>query len=149
MTGQQTHRNQNGFTLLELMIVMVIIGILAALAIPRFLTASTRAKQSEAGEILKQIYTMEFVYKKAAGTFGDDGINIMSADPSVPGSGGGTFPEIGAEVQVNNRYQYDINAGATTFTATATANLDDDATDDVWTIDQTGNLQCTSNDAIS
>ncbi|MCK4273212.1 prepilin-type N-terminal cleavage/methylation domain-containing protein, partial [bacterium] len=40
--------NRRGFTLIELMIVVVIIGILAALAIPRFMQATTKSKQSEA-----------------------------------------------------------------------------------------------------
>ena len=53
------HNRQKGFTLIELMIVVVIIGILAALAIPRFMTATVKSKQSEAKGILKQMYTME------------------------------------------------------------------------------------------
>jgi MSHA pilin protein MshA len=45
-------RKNEGFTLVELMVVIVIIGILAALAIPRFTEASTKAKISEIPIIL-------------------------------------------------------------------------------------------------
>jgi len=55
-------RNQKGFTLIELMIVVVIIGILAALAVPRFMSTSGKAKKAEAKTILKQIYQLERVY---------------------------------------------------------------------------------------
>ncbi len=40
-------KNNKGFTLIELMVVIVIIGVLAALAIPKFTDASTKAKISE------------------------------------------------------------------------------------------------------
>ena len=78
-------RNQKGFTLIELMIVVVIIGILAALAIPRFMTASTKSKQSEAKQILKQIYVMERAYFQEKGSYTNDldalGVQLMPVPP--------------------------------------------------------------------
>src|SRR5215211_7588462 len=65
-------RNQKGFTLIELMIVVVIIGILAALAIPRFTQASARAKEKEADGILKQVYTLQQTYYANNGTWAAD-----------------------------------------------------------------------------
>jgi type IV pilus assembly protein PilA len=55
-------RNKKGFTLIELMIVVAIIGILAAIAIPNFLKFQAKSKQSEAKTNLKAIYTAETGY---------------------------------------------------------------------------------------
>jgi len=68
-----------GFTLIELMIVVVIIGILAAIAIPRFMAASTKSKQSEAKLILKQIYEMERAYHQEYGTYACNGKTMCGA----------------------------------------------------------------------
>src|SRR5262245_63251640 len=58
----QKLKGQKGFTLIELMIVVAIIGILAAIAIPNFLAYQARAKQSEAKTNLGGIYTSQIGY---------------------------------------------------------------------------------------
>ena len=137
-------RNQKGFTLIELMIVVVIIGILAALAIPRFMASTTRSKQSEAKEILKQIYVMERAYRQEYDTYWGNGVSADANNPT-------NFARIGVEIMTVSRYQYSIVQDAITFTVTANApnpGLDDDAAPDTWTIDHDGNLNCTSDDAV-
>lgn len=131
MMPKPNKRDQSGFTLIELMVVVVIIGVLAAMAIPRWMHATTRTKQSEAKQVLKQIYTMERMYKQVYDTY--------SAD----------LNSIGVEIMVGAKYAYVVNADAATFEATATANLDDDAALDTWVIDETGVLTNTVDDATT
>ena len=57
-----TSKRERGFTLIELMIVVAIIGILAAIAIPNFIKFQAKSKQSEAKTNLKAIFTAEKSY---------------------------------------------------------------------------------------
>jgi prepilin-type N-terminal cleavage/methylation domain-containing protein len=68
----KTLRSRDGFSLIELMIVVVIIGILAAIAIPRFSNISDRARQSEVEPILRQVATMQEMHMTDKGAYTTD-----------------------------------------------------------------------------
>ena len=120
--------NQKGFTLIELMIVVAIIGILAAIAIPNFMNYQCKAKQSEAKSALGDIRTMQEAY------FAEH-------------DGFGTLDNVGWSINTTEaRYSYTMNTTGATFVAEASGDIDADGTDDEWTIDDEGDLNNTVND---
>ena len=127
-------RSERGFTLIELMIVVVIIGILAALAIPQFMRTGAKSKQSEAKGVLKQIYTMQRAYFIEYDSYCLNGVVADASNQTA-------FAILAVEIMPSARYTYTVTViGQNQFTCTARANLDDDATIDTWTIDNNGNL---------
>ena len=80
--------NEKGLTLVELMIVVVIIGVLASIAIPKFSAIITRAKISEAKTILKQIIDLEQTYYNMYSAYiafneGQDAPQVDFTQPAV------------------------------------------------------------------
>ncbi|MBN1841370.1 MAG: prepilin-type N-terminal cleavage/methylation domain-containing protein [Deltaproteobacteria bacterium] len=62
MLQKLTKKNQEGFTLIELMIVIAIIGILAAIAIPNFISYRKRSYNTSANADIKNLYTASQAY---------------------------------------------------------------------------------------
>lgn len=79
MLSKMTRNNEKGFTLIELMIVIAIIGILAAIAIPQFTNYKKRAGNSASMSDLKNLATAQEVYNTDNNTYTSTIANLSGA----------------------------------------------------------------------
>jgi len=137
------NRRNAGFTLTELMITVVLIGILAAIAIPNFLSYQAKSRRAEAYANVVAIATSELSFQAESDIYIDAG-----AFPDfVPYGGLGThkmawdaasvaeYSLLGWSPEGEVAYSYEVNAGgspgctcALCFTATAHGDVDGDGT---------------------
>jgi prepilin-type N-terminal cleavage/methylation domain-containing protein len=76
------HREERGLTLLELVLVLGILSILIALAVPRYLSARKKAYRTEANDLLQEAKTLEWVYYQQYDLFDTTGTQIGLQTPS-------------------------------------------------------------------
>lgn len=110
---------QQGFSLVELMVVVAIIGVLSALAVPRFRVFQAKARQAEAKTNLSHIYTLQQAYH------GDNDVYVNLSTTGFSGSGT-NCPDNDLGFELNpcekSRYGYQVADAATdVFTAEATS----------------------------
>ncbi|OGJ87619.1 MAG: hypothetical protein A2268_04230 [Candidatus Raymondbacteria bacterium RifOxyA12_full_50_37] len=71
--------NQKGFTLTELLAVIIIIGVLAMIAIPKYMSVVSKSKVAEFKPILRQLYTLEQSHFDEYGKYTSD-LETLSFD---------------------------------------------------------------------
>ena len=120
---------EEGYSLSEIMIVVIIIGILALLALPRFLSVTTRAKQTEAKTMLAHLHTLEQAHLYEFDRFSAS-LDTLGFEAAPLVSEGGTA-RYAISVERASRDAY-------VALATATVDFDGDGVMNVWQIDQSG-----------
>ncbi len=97
---------KKGFTLIELMIVVVIIGILAAIAIPKFSSVKDQAEQVACRSNLRSLGSAEAMYYGAENVYGtiahlvSEDVMGNAADIECPSAGAGYVAVPGADTYV-------------------------------------------------
>jgi prepilin-type N-terminal cleavage/methylation domain-containing protein len=72
-------RNKKAFTLIEMLVVVLIIGILAAIALPQYMKAIARARMSEMLSVIKIVYRAQELHKLVEGSWTPD-LNNLDID---------------------------------------------------------------------
>jgi general secretion pathway protein G len=96
-------RNHRGFTLIEMLIVIVVIAVLASIIIPKLFGAVASSKESKRDAIVKTLQDAVNLYEADTGGFPatlavlasttrpDTNQKYVASVPANPVSGGGTF----------------------------------------------------------
>ncbi len=122
-------RQEDGWSMTELMVVLVIIGILTLIALPRFMNMTTKAKTSEAKTMLRTVHALMQSYYFEHDQYTSD-LLLAGFEQALTVDNGG-----------NARYAMTVeSADGAQFVALATAvvDFDKDGAFNVWEVNQDG-----------
>lgn len=140
-------RSRGGFTLVELMIVVALIGVMSAIAVPQFYTYQARSRRGEGFSNLAGIARSFIAYGAEKGSYPD--MATLEGEPTLPKPGdymmpapstvkmpwdaktSAFFDRVGFKVEGSVFYSYDVNSDTgcscvLCFTATAHGDVDGD-----------------------
>ncbi|MBK7980270.1 MAG: prepilin-type N-terminal cleavage/methylation domain-containing protein [Ignavibacteriae bacterium] len=131
------YKKQDGFSLTELMVVLVIIGVLVLLALPRLMPVVNKAKATEAKLSLKQVYMLEKAYKFEYDKYSND-LSQIGFEQEKLITENGTARYI---VEIKN-----AEIGSFLATATSVVDFDGDGGYNVWEVKEDGIIMETTPD---
>jgi type IV pilus assembly protein PilA len=109
---RKRHEDEKGFTLIELMVVVLIIAILIAIAIPTFLGARKKAQDRAAQSNLRNALTAEKTFYTDAQTYTATAASLTAIEPSL-----GYVSTTTAATVTGNKVYVSVSGGAVTLGA--------------------------------
>jgi len=105
MKGNNMKNNKNGFTLIELIMVMIILGILSAVAIPRYLETIENAEEASEDAVISNIgvalenYAIHKLVKSGRGIWPDNPFDALKEKPQ-------SYTEDGTNADSDNEWTF-------------------------------------------
>jgi type IV pilus assembly protein PilE len=116
------HRAYSGFTLIELSIVVLVVGILAAMALPSFLDQVRKARRADAMDALEKVQLEQAKFRANCPHYADGLANVASLATCAASNILWPYWDGGTETSAEQYYTIDlVSAATTTFSAKATA----------------------------
>ena len=120
LARQKQKNGSEGFTLVELMIVIVIVGILSAIALPNFLNQTKKAAATEAKQQVSSIFKQAHTYVLEKGSLGD-----------TPDKDCSDYAGTLTTIKEGASFTYECGGTQTAFTVTATGDTSNTNTNGV------------------